>query len=93
MYFVRNPKRYLAKNVFNIQELKTRNGKIIGVTSEEHQNSSNHVNDLMMVPDTDDAHKSILATIPLQLLAYYMAKARGCDIDKPRNLAKSVTVE
>ncbi|MDR2432455.1 MAG: glutamine--fructose-6-phosphate transaminase (isomerizing) [Puniceicoccales bacterium] len=91
--FLATQKDIWQKNVSNIQEVKARNAKIIVVTSEGHQISSNHVNDLMVVPDTHDALKPILATIPLQLFAYYIAKARGCDIDKPRNLAKSVTVE
>jgi glucosamine--fructose-6-phosphate aminotransferase (isomerizing) len=83
----------LQKTMSNIQEVKARNARVVAVVSEGSDLSSGFVDDLIQIPRTHDALKPILATVPLQLFAYYIARARGCDIDKPRNLAKSVTVE
>ncbi|MBI2632995.1 MAG: glutamine--fructose-6-phosphate transaminase (isomerizing) [Parcubacteria group bacterium] len=81
------------KVVSNIEEIKSRNGKIIAVATEGNENIQELAEDVIYVPKTRDYLSPLLNVIPLQLLAYYIAVLRGCDVDKPRNLAKSVTVE
>ncbi|MDR3714055.1 MAG: glutamine--fructose-6-phosphate transaminase (isomerizing) [Puia sp.] len=81
------------KIVSNIQEIKARKGLVIAVISEGDQTIANMSDDCIVVPETDELLAPILNTIPLQLLAYHIGIAKGCDVDKPRNLAKSVTVE
>lgn len=81
------------KIVSNIQEVKCRKGIVIAVTSEGDKDIKNYVDYSIEIPDTIDILSPILAVIPLQLLAYHIAVIRGLDVDKPRNLAKSVTVE
>ncbi len=81
------------KMVSNIQEIKARNGKVIAVASEGNEEIKKVVDDVIYVPETIDILQPIVNVIPLQLFAYYFADFKGCDIDKPRNLAKSVTVE
>ena len=81
------------KILSNIEELKARNGKVIALALEGNNDIKKHVNDVFYVPRTLEAFSPILSVIPLQLFAYYIAVLRGCDVDKPRNLAKSVTVE
>jgi len=81
------------KMINNIQEIKARDGKIIAVAVEGDSHIKNHVDEVIYVPETIDILQPLLNTIPLQLFAYYLARERGCSIDKPRNLAKSVTVE
>jgi glucosamine--fructose-6-phosphate aminotransferase (isomerizing) len=83
----------LDKIINNIQEIKARNGKILSVTTPRGQDVINISDDTIIVPETLPILQPILNIIPLQLFAYYIAKEKGCDIDKPRNLAKSVTVE
>lgn len=83
----------LDKIINNIQEIKARNGKILSVTTARGQDVINISDDAIIVPETLPILQPILNIIPLQLFAYYIAKEKGCDIDKPRNLAKSVTVE
>lgn len=85
--------RYYEKIVSNIQEVKARKGNIIAVITEGDSNLRNMVEDIIEIPKSDDVLTPFLAIIPLQLLAYYIAVLRGCDVDQPRNLAKSVTVE
>jgi glutamine---fructose-6-phosphate transaminase (isomerizing) len=82
-----------GKVVSNIEEVKTRGGRIIAVVSEGNQELADKVDHLITIPETVDMLTPILATIPLQLLAYHVAVMRGCNVDQPRNLAKSVTVE
>jgi glucosamine--fructose-6-phosphate aminotransferase (isomerizing) len=82
-----------SKVVSNIQEVKARGGRIIAVVTEGNADLAPMVDHLIPVPDTIDMLTPILTTIPLQLLAYHVAVMRGCDVDMPRNLAKSVTVE
>ena len=82
-----------AKVLSNIEEVKARSGRIIAVVSEETGDLEGTVDYVIPIPHTVDALLPVLATIPLQLLAYHMAVIRGCDVDQPRNLAKSVTVE
>jgi glucosamine--fructose-6-phosphate aminotransferase (isomerizing) len=77
----------------NMQEIKARKGKVISVISEGDSYSESLSNDVMIVPEADEIVAPMLSVIPLQLLAYYIGIAKGLDVDKPRNLAKSVTVE
>jgi glutamine---fructose-6-phosphate transaminase (isomerizing) len=85
------------KMIGNVQEAKARGGSVIAITSAGDDrmaavlDSSNHV--ILCMPRTSPLLTPIVMTIPLQLLAYYIAVRRGCDVDQPRNLAKSVTVE
>ncbi len=81
------------KVLANIQEIKARNGKVIAVASESAPFPEGLADDRIVLPDAHEALHPILATIPVQLLSYYIAVERGLDVDKPRNLAKSVTVE
>jgi glucosamine--fructose-6-phosphate aminotransferase (isomerizing) len=83
----------MDKMISNIQEIKARDGKIISVTNGGAKKIIEMSDDVMVVPRTIDILQPVLNVIPLQLFAYYIARERGCDIDKPRNLAKSVTVE
>ncbi|MDD2304115.1 MAG: glutamine--fructose-6-phosphate transaminase (isomerizing) [Prolixibacteraceae bacterium] len=84
---------YYEKIVSNIQEVKARKGNIIAVVTEGDTGLTNMVNDLFEIPKSHPAVSPLLAIIPLQLFSYYIAVMRGCDVDQPRNLAKSVTVE
>jgi len=81
------------KMVSNIQEIKARSGKVIAVANIGDEKIAEIVDDVIYVPRTVELLQPILNTIPLQLFAYHFADLKGCDIDKPRNLAKSVTVE
>lgn len=77
----------------NLEEIKARKGRIIAVAEENDNNIKEIADDIIYIPKTIEMLGPILATIPLQLFAYHMAVLRGLDPDKPRNLAKSVTVE
>lgn len=81
------------KIVSNIQEIKARKGKVIAVVTEGDHIIQGMADDVLAVPEADEIVAPVINTIPLQLLAYYMGVAKGYDVDKPRNLAKSVTVE
>ena len=81
------------KTLSNLQVVKARKGPIIAIATEGNQQLGDHANDVIYVPETIEPLFPLLAVIPLQLLAYHIAVDRGCDVDKPRNLAKSVTVE
>ena len=81
------------KMISNIQEIKARKGPVIAVATQGNEEIKNLVDDVIYIPKTLEMLTPILSTIPLQLFAYYVAALRGYDIDKPRNLAKSVTVE
>ena len=81
------------KTLSNIKEVKARDAVVIGIAAEGDMELEKYVDHVMHVPATDEFIMPILSVIPLQLLAYYAAITRGCDVDKPRNLAKSVTVE
>jgi glucosamine--fructose-6-phosphate aminotransferase (isomerizing) len=81
------------KVVSNIQEIKSRSGKIIAVVTKGDVQVRDLADYVIEVPDTADALSPLLTTIPLQLLSYHIAVMRGCNVDQPRNLAKSVTVE
>jgi glucosamine--fructose-6-phosphate aminotransferase (isomerizing) len=81
------------KNVSNIEEVLARKGPVIAVTTEGRTELERLTEDVIYVPDCPSYLTPLLNVVPLQLLSYYTALARGCDVDKPRNLAKSVTVE
>mgnify|MGYP004625911365 FL=1 len=81
------------KTVSNIKEVKSRGANTILVTNEENNNNYDCIDNKIIIPATHKLFEPILAVIPLQILAYEVAKLRGCDIDQPKNLAKSVTVE
>ena len=81
------------KVVSNIQEIKSRKGKIIAVVTEWDETVRDLAEHVIEVPDTFESLMPLLTTIPLQLLSYHIAVMRGCNVDQPRNLAKSVTVE
>jgi glucosamine--fructose-6-phosphate aminotransferase (isomerizing) len=86
-------KGHYEKVVSNIQEIKSRKGRIIAVVTKGDQQVANLADHVIEIPDCSDALSPLLTTIPLQLLSYYIAVDRGCNVDQPRNLAKSVTVE
>jgi glucosamine--fructose-6-phosphate aminotransferase (isomerizing) len=82
-----------GKVVSNIQEVKARKGRIIAIVSEGDTEIRDLADYVIEIPETEDPFTPILSVIPLQLLAYHIAVMRGCNVDQPRNLAKSVTVE
>ena len=81
------------KTISNIKEVKSRGANTILITNEENNNNYDCIDNKIIIPTTHKLFEPILAVIPLQILAYEIAKLRGCDIDQPKNLAKSVTVE
>ena len=81
------------KSMANIKEIKARKGKVICIASEDCDLPKDAIDDLIKVPEAHEIIQPILMSIPVQLFSYYIALERGCDVDKPRNLAKSVTVE
>ncbi|MGM9522342.1 MAG: glutamine--fructose-6-phosphate transaminase (isomerizing) [Oscillospiraceae bacterium] len=81
------------KTMSNIEEVKARGAKVLAVALEGNKKLISQADDYIIVPRTEPLFNPIAEIIPLQLFAYYVAKANGCDIDKPKNLAKSVTVE
>jgi glutamine---fructose-6-phosphate transaminase (isomerizing) len=81
------------KVVSNVQEVKARGGRVIAITSREEEALEGKLDYEFRIPETEDMLTPVLASIPLQLLAYYIAVKRGANVDQPRNLAKSVTVE
>lgn len=85
--------KILDKMISNVEEIRARGGRIIAVVREGSDGLANLAEDLITIPATLDPLVPVLGAIPMQLLAYHMAVARGCDVDRPRNLAKSVTVE
>ena len=86
-------KSVYEKTLSNIKEIKARDAVVIGIALNDDEQIDKYVDHVIKVPTTDELLAPLLAVIPLQLLAYYAAITRGCDVDKPRNLAKSVTVE
>jgi glucosamine--fructose-6-phosphate aminotransferase (isomerizing) len=84
---------HYEKVVSNIQEVKARKGKVIAIVSEGNKGLNNMVDHVIQVPETIEALSPLVNTVPLQLLSYHIAVMRGCNVDQPRNLAKSVTVE
>ncbi|MBQ7793362.1 MAG: glutamine--fructose-6-phosphate transaminase (isomerizing) [Clostridia bacterium] len=86
-------KRLFAKTASNAEEVKSRGGIIVAVICESERSEASFCDHIIRIPDTDEVLAPSLAVIPLQLFSYYTASLKGLDIDKPRNLAKSVTVE
>lgn len=91
--FIANKGRQYEKVLSNIHEVRARGGHVIAVATEGDESIKQHVQDVLYVPDIPEPLSPLLTVVPLQLMAYYAALARGHDVDKPRNLAKSVTVE
>ncbi|MGO1597692.1 MAG: glutamine--fructose-6-phosphate transaminase (isomerizing) [Sphingobacterium sp.] len=91
--FIASRDMYHEKIVSNIQEIKARKGKVLAVVSEGDTVTPSISDDVMIVPAADEVIAPLLTVVPLQLLSYYIGVYRGVDVDKPRNLAKSVTVE
>lgn len=91
--FIATKDPYYDKIVSNMQEIKARKGRLIAVVSQGDELGAQLAEDIMIVPQADEIISPLLSVVPLQLLSYYMGIARGVDVDKPRNLAKSVTVE
>ena len=91
--FIAPHDRTYDKIISNIEEVKARKGKIIALASDDDENINSYADYVLRVPKTLALFAPILNVIPLQFLSYYVAAARGCDVDQPRNLAKSVTVE
>jgi glucosamine--fructose-6-phosphate aminotransferase (isomerizing) len=85
--------KLFEKMLSNIEEVKARGAYVIGLVKESSKEMENQTNQIIFIPDCMDEVTPLLSVVPLQLLAYHIAKLRGCDIDKPKNLAKSVTVE
>ena len=85
--------KLVDKMVSNIQEVLTRGVEVLGVMCEKDSYNKELIESKIIIPDTLDILTPVLSVVPLQLFAYYVSKARGLDVDKPRNLAKSVTVE
>jgi glucosamine--fructose-6-phosphate aminotransferase (isomerizing) len=81
------------KTMSNLEEIKARGGPVIAIATEGDEEVVARADDVIFIPETPDYLQPIVAAVPLQLLAYHSALLRGCDVDKPRNLAKSVTVE
>ena len=81
------------KIVSNIQEVKARKGTVIAIVSNEAKEIRRFADHVIEVPEVQELLSPVVASIPLQLLAYHVGVRRGCDVDQPRNLAKSVTVE
>jgi glucosamine--fructose-6-phosphate aminotransferase (isomerizing) len=91
--FLCNNQSAYEKIVSNIQEVKARKGRVIGIVEEGDEIITNLSEFAIAIPSTEEPFSPLLASIPLQLLAYHIAVLRGCNVDQPRNLAKSVTVE
>jgi glucosamine--fructose-6-phosphate aminotransferase (isomerizing) len=91
--FIANKGASYEKVISNMMEIKARKGVIIAIVTEGDTDARKIADYSIEIPETSDVFMPFVASVPLQLLAYHIAKLRGCDIDKPRNLAKSVTVE
>ncbi len=85
--------RLYEKTASNIEQVKARGADVLAVAPESNRKIYGEADHVLQVPDTADLFEPVIEIIPLQLLAYYVALENGCDIDKPKNLAKSVTVE
>src|SRR5262249_13362161 len=81
------------KVMSNLEEVKARGGPVIAITTEGDEEVAARADEVIAVPEVPDYLQPLVSVVPLQLLAYHVAVLRGCDVDKPRNLAKSVTVE
>ena len=81
------------KVISNIQEVKARGAEVVAIATEGDEQIGAVADHVLFVPKTHELFSPVVVTVPLQLFAYHIAKLRGCDVDQPRNLAKSVTVE
>ena len=89
-----NPKSHVyEKMISNIQEIRARKGNVIALATQGDKEISHQANHVIEIPSIDELLSPLVAIIPLQLIAYYIAVKRGNDVDQPRNLAKTVTVE
>jgi glucosamine--fructose-6-phosphate aminotransferase (isomerizing) len=93
VFFVATKDEYHGKIVSNIQEIKARKGKVIAIITDGDETIPGMADDVFSVPPADEIVAPMLSVIPLQLFSYYIGVSKGLDVDKPRNLAKSVTVE
>ncbi len=91
--FIATKDPYHEKVISNMQEIRARKGQVVSVITEGDELSASLSQDVMIIPEADEIVAPMLSVVPLQLLAYYIGVAKGLDVDKPRNLAKSVTVE
>jgi glucosamine--fructose-6-phosphate aminotransferase (isomerizing) len=91
--FIATKDEIYSKVISNMQEVRARKGRIIAIATESDESILKYADHVIYIPDVHKALVPVLAVIPLQLLSYYIAVLRGCDVDQPRNLAKSVTVE
>jgi glutamine---fructose-6-phosphate transaminase (isomerizing) len=91
--FIATKDSFHEKVISNMQEIRARKGRVIAVINDSDEQSRSLANDVLVVPEADEILAPMLSVVPLQLLAYYIGVAKGYDVDKPRNLAKSVTVE
>ena len=91
--FVATKDAYHEKVISNMQEIKARKGMVIAVVTQGDEAAIDVANDILEIPACDELIAPLLTVIPMQLISYYIGVAKGCDVDKPRNLAKSVTVE
>ena len=91
--FIAPRRGYYEKILSNMQEVNARNGRILAIVNEKDGQVEQLSEHIIEIPDTEEAFSPLLATVPLQLLSYHIAVMRGCNVDQPRNLAKSVTVE
>ncbi|WP_300601200.1 glutamine--fructose-6-phosphate transaminase (isomerizing) [Niabella sp.] len=91
--FIASRDAFHEKIISNMQEIKARKGKVIGIITEGDETSKALCDDYISIPEADEIVAPMLAVVPLQLLSYYIGVAKGCNVDQPRNLAKSVTVE
>ena len=85
--------RYFEKTISNMQEVIARGGKVLMITNDTSETMNDNIRFKFQIPKVNSTINSFLLTIPMQFLAYHVALLKNCDIDKPRNLAKSVTVE
>ena len=83
----------MTATLSNIEEVRARNGRVIAIATEGDNRIADRADHVIYIPPINPLLSPLLTVVPLQLLAYHIAAAKGCDIDKPRNLAKSVTVE
>ena len=93
VFVIATSRGHYEKVVSNIQEIKSRSGKIVAIVTEGDETVKEIADHVIEIPDTEEAFTPLLTTIPLQLLSYHIAVMLGKNVDQPRNLAKSVTVE
>ena len=93
MVSILTQKKLFEKTLGNMTEVKSRGAYVVAVTYERNKLMEEVADFTLYIPETEDAFAASLAVIPLQLLSYYVSVFKGLDVDKPRNLAKSVTVE